>query len=75
MNKLLKTRNQTGTIYYKQWSELEKQKDKLFGEGYNPMWEADFNAHGVEKADVVNNKDICKLLMLPKVKLSHEIEI
>lgn len=39
------------------------------------MWEADFNAHGVEKADVVNNKDICKLLMLPKVKLSHEIEI
>jgi hypothetical protein len=46
---------------------LEKQKDKLFGEGYNPMWEADFNSHDVEKADVVNNKDICKLLMLPKV--------
>ena len=31
------------------------------------MWEADFNSHDVEKADVVNNKDICKLLMLPKV--------
>jgi hypothetical protein len=65
----LKVRNQTGTTYYKQWSDLEKQKDKLFGEGYSPMWDADFNTHGVEKADVVNNKDVCKLLMLPKVSI------
>lgn len=36
------------------------------------MWEADFNSHGVEKADVVNNKDICKLLMLPKVRNHHQ---
>jgi hypothetical protein len=60
---VLKTRNLTGSIYYKQWGELDKNKDKLFSEGYSTMWEADFNAHNVEKADVINNRDICKFLI------------
>ena len=63
-------RNQTGSSYYKAWSDLEKQKDKFFAEGYSTLWEADFNSHGVEKADVVNDKDICKFLMLPKVGIN-----
>jgi hypothetical protein len=55
-----------GSLYYKNWVDLEKNKEKVFAEGYSTIWEADFNAHGVEKQDVINSKDICKYLIFPK---------
>jgi hypothetical protein len=64
--KQLKLRNQVGSIYYQSWTNLDKVKEKAFQEGNFTSWDADFNAHGVERMDVINNKDVCKFLMFPK---------
>ena len=58
-----------GSLYYKNWVDLDKGKEKVYAEGYSTMWEADFNAHGVDKQDVINSKEICKYLIFPKVDL------
>jgi hypothetical protein len=55
-----------GAIYYKNWIDLDTKKEKVFAEGYSTAWEADFNYFGVEKQDVINNKDMCKYLIYPK---------
>lgn len=55
-----------GALYYKNWTDLDSKKDKVFAEGYSTAWEADFNSFGVEKQDVVNSKEICKYLINPK---------
>jgi hypothetical protein len=60
-------RNQCGAEFYKHWVELENKKDRLFQQGYSPMWELDLNKHGLDKTQVTNSKDISKYLMLPKV--------
>lgn len=65
-NEVLKIRNMAGQEYFKFWVDLENKKDKLFLAGEVSKWEIDFKEVKLTPEDVLKNKKVAKVLMLPQ---------
>lgn len=65
-NEVLKIRNVAGQEYFKFWVDLENKKDKLFLAGEVAKWEIDFKEVKLAPEDVLKNKKVAKVLMLPQ---------
>jgi ribosome-associated translation inhibitor RaiA len=66
-NEVVKLRNTAGQEYFKSWVELENRKEKLFLAGEVQKWEIDFKEVKLTPDDVLKNKKVAKMLMLPQV--------
>ena len=64
-NEVLKLRNSAGQEYFKSWIDLENRKEKLFLAGEVAKWEIDFKEVKLAPEDVLKNKKVAKMLMLP----------
>ncbi len=65
-NEVLKLRNLAGQEYFKFWVDLENRKEKLFISGDVTKWEIDFKEVKLAPEDVLKNKKVAKMLMLPQ---------
>lgn len=68
-NDVVKLRNTAGQEYFRFWVDLENKKEKLFLTGDVQKWEIDFKEVKLTPDDVLKNKKIAKMLMLPQVSL------
>lgn len=66
----MKLRNTAGQEYFKYWVDLENKKEKLFQQGEVNKWEIDFKEVKLTPEDVLKNKKVAKMLMLPTVGLA-----
>ena len=64
-NEVLKLRNSAGQEYFKIWVDLENRKERLFLAGEVAKWEIDFKEVKLAPEDVLKNKKVAKMLMLP----------
>ena len=68
---MVKLRNTAGQEYFKFWVDLENKKEKLFMTGEVQKWEVDFKSVKLTPEDVLKNKKVAKMLMLPGVEGSY----
>jgi hypothetical protein len=71
-NEVVKLRNTAGQEYFKSWVDLENRKEKLFLAGEVQKWEIDFKDVKLTPEDVLKNKKVAKMLMLPQVAPPHQ---
>ncbi len=74
-NEVVKLRNSAGQEYFKSWVELENKKEKLFLAGEVQKWEIDFKEVKLTPEDVLKNKKVAKMLMLPQVASTEAANI